>query len=84
MPRPQITFDQLSKVPIWRQLAGQMREWILSGEVAPGDPVWSIRDIQQEAGVARGTARQALAALEQEGLVVMIRGRGTLVAPRDD
>lgn len=81
MPRPRLDINQLSKVPTYRQIADQMREWIGSGEVAGGDRIWSVNDIRQETGVAVMTARKALLLLEAEGLVVVVQGRGTFVAP---
>jgi GntR family transcriptional regulator len=38
--------------------------------------------LQQEHGVSRGTVRQAIARLRDQGLVITIAGRGTYVTPR--
>ena len=37
--------------------------------------------LQQEFGIARGTARKAIALLREQGLVVTVKGRGSYVHP---
>lgn len=59
-----------------------LRQRITSGALAPGAAVPSEREISQEYGISRMTARQALRALYQEGLVYRERGLGTFVAKR--
>ena len=41
-----------------------------------------IAQLQQEFGLARGTALRAVDLLRQEGLVRTVAGRGTFVVPR--
>jgi GntR family transcriptional regulator len=67
-----------------RQLASWIRERIESGEFPPGRRIPSETDLVQMSGVARGTARRAIAVLRDEGLTVTIGGRGTYVRPRDE
>lgn len=55
---------------------------IESGELCPGDPVPSESALAQRYGVARGTARHALAELEGAGLVESVPGRGRFVRQR--
>ena len=65
--------------PIWRQLAALLTEQIRSGVLAPGRPVPSESRLQQEYGVARGTARKAIALMREQGLVHTVAGKGTYV-----
>ena len=58
-----------------------MRARIESGELRPDRPVPSESQLQQELGVARGTARKGIALLREQGLVVTVRGRGSFVSP---
>lgn len=74
--------DQLDPTPLKRQLANLLRAQIESGELEPGKPLPSESYLQQEHGVSRGTAREAVAILRNEGLVITIQGRGTFV-PRE-
>jgi len=48
----------------------------------PHRPIPSETQIRQEFGVARDTARQAVALLRERGLVYTIAHRGTFVAER--
>jgi len=63
----------------WRQIAQIYRERIVSGELAPGDRLPSIRSIAQEYEVATTTAQKVIEALRNEGLAVT-SPMGTFVA----
>jgi GntR family transcriptional regulator len=67
--------------PVYRQVAAIIAERIERGELAPGRPVPSEVALRQEFGVARGTARKAIAALRDAGLVHTVQGKGTYVGP---
>jgi DNA-binding FadR family transcriptional regulator len=47
-----------------------------SGEFPPGRKIPSERDIVQETGVARSTARRAIALLRKEGVIFTLRDAG--------
>ncbi len=61
------------------QLARQWRGRIVEGAWPAGQALPSENDLAREAGVALGTARQALALLVTEGLLQRVQGRGTFV-----
>lgn len=73
--------DQWDPTPVYQQIAAFLRADIEAGTLAPGDPLPSELVIQQEFGVARGTARAVVRLLREEGLVVTLPGRGTFVKP---
>jgi DNA-binding GntR family transcriptional regulator len=73
----------MNPTPLYVQLADILREMIMSGVLEPRSPLPSESYLQQEHGVARGTVRQAVGILRDEGLVVTISGRGTFVTVRD-
>ena len=75
-------YDPLAPVPRYRQIAGILRERIESGDLEPDRPIPSEAQIQQEFGVARETARKAVALLRDEGWVVTVPGLGTYVRKR--
>ena len=77
-----VSIDYLGKTPLWQQLAGILRGKIASGEYPAGRRMPSETTLVQEYGLARGTVRQAMKALEDEGLVVRVQGRGTFVVER--
>ncbi|HJZ66149.1 MAG TPA: GntR family transcriptional regulator [Candidatus Acidoferrum sp.] len=69
-----------SGVPAYQRIQGSIRKRIDAGQLRPGDPVSSERDLAKLHQVSLMTARHALATLEQEGLVERRRGIGTFVA----
>jgi DNA-binding GntR family transcriptional regulator len=73
--------DHESSTPVYRQLADILAARIKSGALANGRPIPSEVQLQQEFGVARGTARKAVAALRDAGLVHTVMGKGTYVGP---
>jgi GntR family transcriptional regulator len=77
-----VTVDHLTGEPAYLQLARILREMITSGQVAPRQPMPSIKTITQQYGVAKGTAEKALGVLRDEGLVVTVPGRGIYVIDR--
>lgn len=75
------TVDPQSATPVYMQVADILRARIESGQLIPDRPVPSESQLQQEFGVARGTARKAIAVLREQGLVVTVKGRGSYVSP---
>jgi GntR family transcriptional regulator len=65
--------------PLYHQIEQTLRESIESGQLNPGAAL-SERALCDRFGVSRMTARQALRALRDEGLLYSERGRGTFVA----
>jgi GntR family transcriptional regulator len=74
------SLDRNSFIPLYAQIHHRLRRLIDSGEIAPGAPVPSERELSEEYDVSRMTARQALRALRQNGLVSQERGLGTFVS----
>ena len=68
-----------NSAPIYTQLIGQIRAGIVSGALAPGERLPSVRDLAMEAGVNPNTMQRALAQLETEGLVRTERTSGRYV-----
>jgi AcrR family transcriptional regulator len=67
--------------PPYLRIVEEIRHRIASGELRPGDRVPSARRITQDRGVAIATATKVLATLKQDGLVRVVPGVGTVVAP---
>ena len=65
--------------PPYLQIAGRIREDILSGRLQEGDAVPSAREIARTWAVAMATATKVLATLRSQGLVRPVRGVGTVV-----
>lgn len=71
------------RVPVSRVVADRLQALILRGGLAAGDRLPSQRDLAARLGVSRPSLREAMAALETMGLVVVRVGSGVYVAPPD-
>ncbi len=69
----------LSPRRLYRQIADQLRTLIERGEFAPGSRLPPERDLAVQLGVSRPSVREALIALEVEGLVEVRMGSGIYV-----
>src|SRR5262245_9879881 len=67
---------------LYRKVAAELREKIISGSLPPGAQLPSEPELEKQHGVSRNTVRLALAALANEGLVEPRQGRGTFVRER--
>jgi DNA-binding GntR family transcriptional regulator len=68
-------------VPIYRQVADEIRRRIASGVISPGHAIPSEFQIAGEFDVSRITATKAIRLLRDEGLVYTVRGVGTFAGP---
>jgi GntR family transcriptional regulator, transcriptional repressor for pyruvate dehydrogenase complex len=64
---------------LYRQIADQIRALVRSGEFPPGSRLPPERDLARQLGVSRPSVREALIALEVEGLVDVRIGSGIYV-----
>ena len=65
----------------YAQLISHFREQILDGSLPAGARLPTELDLAEEHQISRGTVRQAMSALVNEGLLERVRGRGTFVRP---
>ncbi|MBO8189479.1 GntR family transcriptional regulator [Streptomyces spirodelae] len=65
--------------PKYQRIADTLREAIQAGEYGPGDRLPGENDLMATHDVARMTARQALGALQNEGLAESRKGAGVFV-----
>ncbi|WP_217451639.1 GntR family transcriptional regulator [Candidatus Frankia nodulisporulans] len=77
-----MSLDSGSSKALYRQVADILRGSILRGDYGPGDPIPSESELMAAHSVSRTTARQAMALLGNEGLVVIGHGRRATVRPR--
>lgn len=67
-------------VPLGVQLSWRLRALIVTGRLAAGEPLPSLRRVAGWAGVNVNTVRSVYDSLEAEGLIRSEQGRGTFVA----
>lgn len=65
--------------PIYIQLVEELKLRVISGQLAAGSKLDSVRDLAEEAGVNPNTMQRALAELERDQLVYSQRTSGRFV-----
>ncbi len=70
-------------MPIYDQIASQIKAKIMSGELKEGEPLPSMRALAQDLRVSVITTKRAYEILEQEKLIESYTGRGSFVAAQD-
>jgi GntR family transcriptional regulator len=69
-------------IPRWVQVTDTLRARITTGVYRPGQVLPSEKQLVQEFGIARGTARRAIATLRDEGLIYTVPHLGSFVSQR--
>jgi GntR family transcriptional regulator len=67
-------------IPLYYQIMRDLKEQILSGRLAPGDRMPSESEYTRRFGVSRVVIRQALSILEDQELLIRVKGKGTFVS----
>ncbi len=62
--------------PIYQQLKDKLRKMILSGAIAEGEKLPSVRELAGELAINPNTIMRAYRELESEGYVYTIQGKG--------
>lgn len=74
-----LRIDPASPLPIFEQLAVQVRQSVIAGEVASGERLPSARDLAESLDVNQHTVLHAYQLLRDEGLLELRRGRGAVI-----
>jgi len=69
----------ISSQRLYRQIADQLADLIRKGEFRPGDRLPSERDLSAQLSVSRASVREALIAMEIDGLIDVRVGLGVFV-----
>jgi len=78
-----IIISNSSEKPIYEQIVTQIKNAILSGELAAGDPLPSLRFLAKELRVSIISTKRAYEELEKEGYIESIQGKGSFVTGRN-
>lgn len=76
----ELIISNASSKPIYEQITGQIKAMILSGELAEGEQLPSIRALANSLRVSAITTKRAYADLEADGFVETVQGKGSFVA----
>lgn len=71
--------NRQSPIPLYQQLAGLIRNRILSGEYRPGDRLPSELQLVSQLRISRDCVRRAIDLLVKGGLVKRVHGKGNFI-----
>ncbi len=63
--------------PIYEQVKDSLRKMMLTGAIAPGEKLPSVRQMAASLAVNPNTIQRAVEALEREGYVCTVQGKGS-------
>lgn len=66
-------------IPIYEQIADQIKRLIRNGELKENDSLPSVRALSKELKISALTVKKAYDSLESEGFTVTVHGKGTYV-----
>ena len=78
-----ILINHSSMVPIYEQVADQVKKNIISGELKEGQVLPSVRALSSQLRISALTVKKSYDRLEDEGFVVTVQGKGTYVSTGD-
>ncbi len=79
-----IILSNTSGVPIYEQIAEQIRTLIISGQLEPETPLPSMRLLAKELRVSLITTKRAYEELERGGYIRTVTGKGSFVSGLDN
>ena len=78
-----IIISNANDKPIYDQICQQIKTAILSGELAPGQALPSIRALAKDLRVSVITTKRAYEELEKDGYIHTVPGKGCYVAEKN-
>ena len=75
-----LQLDLRTGVPVYRQMIAQIKYYVASGALKPGDQLPSIRELAQALAINPTTVVRVFSELEHEGVIEMRHGKGAFIA----
>lgn len=75
-----LLINHQSLIPFYEQIMCQIKEQIFSGELKENDVLPSVRALSADLKISALTVKKAYDALEAEGVIQTIHGKGSFVA----
>jgi GntR family transcriptional regulator len=79
----QVILSNSSGVPLYQQIKDQVGAAILSGALAAGETLPSVRGLARDLRISIITTTRAYAELAAEGFIATVPGKGAYVLPLD-
>jgi len=81
-PIEEIRLDLAAQIPLYEQIAEQIKQLIATNRLKPGEHLPTVRQLAKALNINPGTVARAYSELEREQIVVSRRGGGTLVSAK--
>ena len=81
---PTININYRDPRPIYEQVRDGLRTLIVSGALAGGEKLPSVRELASQLAINPNTIQRAYRALEQEGYLYSVPGKGSFAAARSE
>jgi GntR family transcriptional regulator len=78
-----IIISNSSQEPIYEQIAKQIKNMIMRGDLAEDEMLPSIRNLAKELQISVITTKRAYQELENDGYIVTVHGKGSYVAAQN-
>ena len=78
-----VVLDHRDARPLYLQVKDSLRRMMLTGLLAPGEKLPSVRALATQLAINPNTIQRAYGELETEGYVYSVSGRGSFVAGTD-
>lgn len=75
-----IIINNLSMQPIYDQIVSQIKASIMQGKLKEEDLLPSVRGLAKDLRVSALTVKKAYDALEEQGFIITVHGKGSFVA----
>lgn len=72
--------DVLSRKPVYEQIVSQMERFVLTGVLAPGSQLPSVRSLSVELSINPNTIQRAYTELDRRGVICSVPGKGCFVS----
>ena len=79
-----LTLDHRDSRPIYEQVQDGLRKLMVSGILAEGEKLPSVRALAAQLAINPNTIQRAYEALEQDGYVYSVPGKGSFAAGREE
>jgi GntR family transcriptional regulator len=78
-----IIISSKSSKPIYEQIAKQIKEMVMNGELQTGDPIPSMRSLAKSLHVSVISVQHAYEDLQRDGFIETTVGRGTYISAQN-
>lgn len=75
-----LTLDSNDTTPLYQQVVEQIQRRVARGQMQPGDPVPSVRQLALELTINPNTVARAYLELEYQGILQKRQGQGTYIS----